>query len=398
VAGIALWAVSRLASGSYRIAADKLTSSTARRANFEDLIAVRATAAPLAIHYLTAEQGGTVAKVLAEDGAKVKAGQALIVLANSALQLQVASREADAANQINALENTRLQLEDARFKYEHDLLDIEHRIGTLKGDLERDRVLLDGNAIAPATYAQEEEEYAYELKLRDATLASRDAQQAVRARELAQLGETLRRLNESIATARASLEGLTIRAAADGQLTALNVETGESKAQGAVLGQVDSLDRFKITAQVDEFYLGRVALGQAALFSADGRNYEAHVAKIYPQVANGTFRVDLHFSDPTPRGIHTGQAIDLRLQLGESAQVLTVANGPFYQDTGGHWVFVVSADGTHATRRTVRLGRRNPESVEVVEGLEAGERVIVSSYEAFRKFERVNIESPHANP
>jgi HlyD family secretion protein len=345
-----------------------------------------------------------VDKVLVEDGARVRAGQPLIILANSALQLQVASREADVANQINALENTRLQLEDARFKYEHDLLDIEHQIGTLKSNLARDKILLDGNAIAPSTYQQEEEEYAYELKLRDATIASRDARQAVRARELSQLRETLTRLNESIVTARASLDGLTIRAATDGQLTALSAEVGESKAQGAILGQVDSLDRFKITAQVDEFYLGRVVIGQAASFTLDGHNYEARVAKIFPQVTNGSFRADLHFAPPTgvsgnpaPQGLHTGQALDIRLQLGAATRVLIVENGPFYQETGGQWVFVVAADGMHATRRSVRLGRRNPESVEVVAGLSAGERVIVSSYEAFRKTDRVEIEAAHGN-
>lgn len=397
LAAIAAWALSVSEASTYRIPADRLTLGTVRRAPFEDFIAVRATAAPFTTHYLTADQGGAVEKVLVEDGARVRAGQPLIILANSALQLQVASREADVANQINALENTRLQLEDARFKYEHDLLDIEHQIGTLKSNLARDKILLDGNAIAPSTYQQEQEEYAYELKLRDATIASRDAQQAVRARELAQLRETLTRLNESIVTARASLDGLTIRAATDGQLTALSAEVGESKAQGAVLGQVDSLDRFKITAQVDEFYLGRVVVGQAAFFVLDGHNYEARVAKIFPQVTNGSFRADLHFENPAPQGIHTGQALDIRLQLGATTRVLIVDNGPFYQETGGQWVFVVSSDGNYARRRSVRLGRRNPDSVEVVAGLERGERVIVSSYEAFRKADRVKIEAAHSN-
>lgn len=361
---------------------------------FDDFIAVRATAAPYVTRYLTAEQGGAVEQVLVEDGASVKAGQPLIILANAALQLQVASREADVANQINALENTRLQLEDARFRYEHDLLDIEHQISRLKGDVARDKILLDGNAIAPSLYQQEEEEYAYEVKLRDATVASRDAQRAVRLRELAQLRETLARLNESIVSAKASLDGLTIRAPTDGQLTALDAEVGQTKAQGAVLGQVDSLDRFKLTAQIDEFYLGRVVLGQLAQFNIDERDYSARVAKIYPQIANGTFRVDLELGDPTPQGVHTGQAVDIRLRLGGASRALLLPNGPFYQDTGGRWVFVISADEHHATRRNVRLGRRNPESIEVIEGLNRGERVIVSSYAAFQKFERIDIEAP----
>ncbi|HEY2532506.1 MAG TPA: efflux RND transporter periplasmic adaptor subunit [Xanthobacteraceae bacterium] len=331
---------------------------------------------------------------MAEDGATVKAAQPLIILDNTTLQLQVASREADAAGQINALENTKLQLEETRFKYEHDLLDIEHQLSKLKGDLARDKVLLDGNAIAPATYKQEEEEYAYEQKLREATLASRDAEQKMRANQLSQLQETLSRLNGSMATAKASLDALTIRAPTDGQLTALDAEVGQSKAQGAVLGQIDSLDRFKLTAQVDEFYLGRIVLGQIALFNTEGRDLKAKVSKIYPQIAKGTFKVDLYFEGAPPQGLHTGQAIDIKLELGGAAKAKMLPNGPFYQDTGGNWAFVVAPDGRVASRRSVRLGRRNPEYVEVVEGLQPGERVIISGYEAFLKADRVEFEKP----
>ena len=394
VIAIAITLMGKVSTHTYRIPAERLTFGTVKRATFEDFISVRATAVPYTTRYLTATQGGEVDKVLAEDGATVKAGQPLIILANAALQLQIASRDADVASQINALENTRLQLEDARFKYEHDLLDIEHQISRLKSDLARDKVLLDGNAIAPSVYKQEEEEYAYQVKLRAATIASRDAQQSVRTRELSQLQETLRRLNASIATAKASLDELTIRAPTDGLLTALNAEVGQSKPAGAVLGQVDSLDRFKMMAQIDEFYLGRVALGQGAHFALDGHDYEARVTKIYPQVANGTYRADLQFKDPAPQGIHTGQAIDIKLQLGGTTQATVLSNGPFYQDTGGRSVFVVSADGTYAVRRNTRLGRRNPDNIEVVEGLTPGERVIVSGYEQFHQYNRIEIEPP----
>jgi HlyD family secretion protein len=180
----------------------------------------------------------------------------------------------------------------------------------------------------------------------------------------------------------------------DGRLTALDVEVGQSKSQGAILGQVDSTDSFKISAQVDEFYLGRVALGQTAQFSIEGKDYTATVAKIYPQIANGTFRVDLHFGDSTRQNVHTGQAIDIKLELGGAAQALILRNGPFYQDTGGHWAFVLAPDGHSASRRNIRLGRRNPDYIEVVEGLEPGEKVITSAYEAFQKFDRVEFSAP----
>ena len=393
VLAVGIWLIGGVRGRSYRVPLNQSTIAAVTRGPFEDYIGVRGTAAPLATHFLTAEQGGVVKEVLVEDGATVKAHQPLIVLSNGALELQVAAREADAAGQINALENTKIQLEETRFKYEHDLLDIEHQISKLTGDLARDKILLDGNAIAPAIYQQEQEEYAYELKLRDATTASGDAEKAVRASQIKQIQDTLVRLKASSATAAASLDALTIRAPTDGQLTALMAEVGQSKAQGAVLGQVDSLDRFKLTAMVDEFYLGRIVLGQNAILSSDGSDYKAAIAKIYPQVANGTFRIDLHFENP-PQGIHTGQAFDIKLELGRAATALMLPNGPFYQDTGGNWIFVVAPDGRYATRRTVRLGRRNPEHVEVVDGLAPGEKVIVSGYEAFQKIDRVEFEKP----
>jgi HlyD family secretion protein len=396
VLAVACWLLAGSRDHVYRAPLDRLTLARVTQGPFEDFVAVRAAAAPFTTRYLTADQGGTVEQVLAEDGAIVKAGQPLLVLANTPLQLQVASREADTASQINALENTKLQLEETRFKYQHDLLDIEHQISKLTGDLARDKILLDGNAIAPATYHQEVEEYAYQLKLKEATTASRDAEQAVRASQLAQLENTLARLNASMATSKASLDALTIRAPTDGQLTALDAEVGQSKAQGAVLGQVDSLESFKLVAQVDEFYLGRIVMGQVALFPLNGHDYQARVAKIYPQIANGTFRVDLYFQDPAPQGVHTGQAIDIKLELGGATPARMLPNGPFYQDTGGNWVFVVSPDGTFATRRNVQLGRRNPQNVEVVRGLEPGEQVIISGYEAFQKMDRVEFESPAA--
>ena len=190
------------------------------------------------------------------------------------------------------------------------------------------------------------------------------------------------------------MEALTNRAPMDGQLTALDAEVGQSKAQGAVLGQVNSADRFKLTAGVDEFYLGKVSLGQEALFAVGGDNFKAQVAKVYPQVTNGTFKVDFHFEGKAPADIHVGQAMDLRVELGGASQALMLPNGPFYQDTGGNWVFVVAPGGKFALKRTVKLGRRNPQFVEVVDGLSAGEKVIVSGYEAYQKMDRVEFAKP----
>ncbi len=376
VAGAAWW-LSGKGGNVYRAPINQLTIGAVTDGPFEDYIAVRGAVAPFITAYLTTDQGGTVKQVLVEDGAKVRAGQALVVLSNPALQLQVAAQQ--------------LTFEQSRFKYQQDLLNIEHQISKLKGDLARDKILLDGNAIAPSTYQQEVEEYNYNVKLRAATMASSTAEQRVRGTQLT--GQAA-----GVDIANAGVDALTIRAPMDGQLTALDAEVGQSKAQGAVLGQVNSADRFKLTAQVDEFYLGRVVVGQETLFTQDGRDYRARVAKVYPQVINGTFKVDLYFVGAAPAGIHVGQAMDLKVELGGATQAVMVRNGPFYQDTGGNWAFVLDPAGKFATKRNVRLGRRNPDFVEVVDGLKPGEKIIVSGYEAFLKMDRVTFDTSTSNP
>jgi HlyD family secretion protein len=378
VLGAGIWALSGSTGSVYRVPINQLTIGKVTKGRFEDFIAVRGAVAPLITDYLTTDQGGTVSRVLVEDGAMVKKGQPLIILSNPALQLQVASQQ--------------LAFEQTRFKYQHDLLDIEHQIEKLRNDIARDKILLDGNAIAPSTYKQEQQDYEYNVKLRAAIMASREVEQRVRATQLAQ-GNSSGADTVNAEVANASVDALTIRAPMDGALSALEAEVGQSKGQGAVLGQINSQDRFKLTAQVDEFYLGRVNLGQETLFNANGGAFKAKVAKVYPQVTNGTFKVDFLFDGAAPSGIHVGQAIDLKVELGGGdAQALMLPNGPFYQDTGGNWVFVVAPGGRYAVKRNVRLGRRNPQFVEVVDGLIPGEKVIVSGYEAYQKMDRVEFE------
>jgi len=377
VAGIGVWVLASPRGSVYRVPINQLTIATVTRGPFEDFIAVRGSVAPLITSYLTTEQGGTVKQILVEDGAMVHKGQALILLSNPALQLQVAAQQ--------------LAFEQTRFKYEHDLLDIDHEISRIKNNLERDKRLLDGQAIAPSVYHQEENDYAYNMRLRAALIASRDVEQKVRTTQL--LGGN----GESGgAIASAGVDALTIRAPMDGQLGALDAEVGQAKPQGAVLGQVNSADRFKLTAQVDEFYLGKVNPGQQTLYEVGGTSRDARIAKVYPQVKNGTFKADFYFNGSAPAEIRVGQAMDLKIELGGTSNVLMLPNGPFYQDSGGNWVFVVAPDGHSAHKRSVRLGRRNPQFVEIVDGLSANEKVIVSGYEAFLKVDRVEFEKPTA--
>ncbi|GAA0544122.1 HlyD family secretion protein [Rhizomicrobium palustre] len=371
---LAIWLMSGTGGNTLRVSTNQLTIGTVTEGPFEDYIAVRGRIAPFMVAHLTTDQGGTVKQVLVEDGAIVKKGQALLVLSNPALQLQVASQQ--------------LQFEQTRYKYQQDLLDIEHKLSQLRNNLTRDKMLLDANAIAPSTYKQEQDDYNYYLKLRATTVASRDVQQRVLAAPL--IGQSSDGKG-NIDISNAAVEALTIRAPMDGQLTDLDAEVGQSKVVGAVLGQVNSADHFKLVADVDQFYLNRVSNGQETLFSVSGRDYRAKVAKVYPQVTNGTFKVDFYFDGAAPQDTHVGQEMDMKVELGGASRALMLPSGPFYQDTGGSWVFVVASDGKSAVRRSVRLGRRNPDHVEVLDGLKPGEKVIVSGYEAYLKMDRLDL-------
>ena len=396
-AGIAIGLLLSPGGSVYRVPVDRITIGTVTEGPFEDYAAVRGAVAPLVTMYLTTEQGGTVKEVPAEDGAIVKTGQPIAILVNPAVQLQFTTQQVDTSRQIAEVQNTELQIEQSRFGSEKEILEIEYQINALKADLERDKRLFAAGALARATFDKDQDKYVYEEKLRRASIASFRKAKAIRDRQLAQLQETLVQLKANLAAAQANLDALTIRAPMDGQLTARDAEVGQSKPAGAVLGQVDSRDRFKLTAQVDEFYLGRVQQGQDTLMTLDGQTYRAKVSKIYPQVANGTFTTDITFVGKPPAGIHNGQAVDLKLELGGAKKAVLLPNGQLYQDTGGAWAFVLSANGRTATRRNIRLGRRNPDYVEVLDGLTPGDRVIVSGYEAFKTVARVKIEPPTNN-
>jgi HlyD family secretion protein len=217
--------------------------------------------------------------------------------------------------------------------------------------------------------------------------------QRLQTSQLAQLRESNASLNASLGIARATLDALNLRAPVTGQLTAFSIQVGQSMNRGERLGQIDSAGRSKLVAQVDEFYLGRVAAGQIATADWGGKTYRMKVAKIYPQVKNGTFEVDLHFVGAEPSDIQRGQTLQTKLTLGDPAPALLIPNGAFYNETGGAWVFVVTPDGSEAVKRQVRLGRRNADFIEVLEGLEPGEKVLTSPYTGFADKDRLDLET-----
>ena len=378
-------------SNSQTVEASRLTVSTVERGRFDDFLPLRARVEPLVTVYLDAVEGGRVERVLVEDGAMVQAGQMLAVLSNSDLQLNVLARQTEVTQQINSMRSQELALSQTRLANERAVIEAQLAVATARRQYELQRPLAERGFVSQRQFQDSRD--AYEAA-RDRLAVLRRTQatdERLQSSQLAQLRASAASLNQSLELARLSLDALNLRAPVAGQLTAFDIQVGESFNRGERLGQIDSAGRNKLRAQVDEFYLGRVAEGQFASAEIAGRQHRMRVSKIYPQVRNGAFEIDLQFVGQEPADLQRGQTVQIRLTLGDPAPALLIPNGAFYNETGGNWVFVVAPDGRSAVRRQVRLGRRNADYIEVLEGLDPGERVITSPYTGFAERDRLSL-------
>jgi HlyD family secretion protein len=370
---------------------DQLVIAPVRVGVFTEYIPATASIVPRTTAYLDAVEGGQVAEKLAEEGASVKRGQVLVRLKNTNLQLEVLGRQAQLMEQLDRLNSTVLSFEQARLGHERELIDASAQIQQLSQKLARRQAL----GVAGAVPAAEIDELKIDLEryrsLEKKMQEALDVDRKFQATQLTQLREAIKATQGNIARASETLESLAVKAPIAGQLTALDADLGAAKAPGQRIGQIDDSSSYKAEASVDEFYLGRVAIGQHATAEIDGRTAYLEVAKVYPQVREREFKVDLLFTGPEPPTLRRGQTLQARLEVGAAHQSLVTGNGPFYEDTGGAWVFVLTKTGNEAVRRTVRLGRRNPEQVEVLSGLAPGERIITSSYDSLRTFDHISL-------
>jgi HlyD family secretion protein len=293
--------------------------------------------------------------------------------------------------QLNDMRTLELQLEQNRLAHKRDLVEINYQVKRLTRAVERQRELVDKKLVPQSTIDDLQDELDYYVNKRDVTLESQATDARLQETQLAQLKASGEQLEKSLAFARENLDDLNIRAPIAGKLSGFAIEVGQSIEPGGRLGQIDDPDGYKLSANIDEYYLGRVDLRQVAVAEHDGKDLDLRVAKIYPQIENGQFRVDMDF-DEQPAGLRRGQTLQLRLTLGDNSDAVLIPNGSFYQETGGNWVFVVSADGTEAVRRSVRLGRRNTDYIEVLDGLEPGERVVTSPYTNYVDMDRLKID------
>ena len=335
-------------SRSLQVDESRIVISPVTRGVFEDFIPVRAQVTPRKTVFLDSIEGGRVERRLVEDGAMVEAGQTIVVLSNTALQLEVMRNEALVTEQLNNMRSIELQLEQNRLAHKRNLVEMDYQIVRLQRQIARQEGLTQRGVAVKSQLEDAQDELAYYTNRRAVTLESQATDARLQETQLQYLQESGAQLERNVAFARDNLESLNVRAPVAGKLSGLDAEVGQSIERGGRLGQIDDPDNFKLKTSIDEFYLGRVAVGQQASFERDGKTYKLTVSKIYPQVNNGQFEADLLFDDAEPEGIRRGQTIQMKLTLGDATEATLIPNGAFYQDTGGNWIFVVAADGTEA--------------------------------------------------
>ncbi len=375
----------------YRVPAEQLIISSVQFGAFEDLIPIRGTIQPFNSVFLDAVNGGAVEEVFVEEGSFVQAGQALLQLSNTNLRLSAAQNDTNITEQLNLLNNITDGFETTRLSTERQIIDTEYRITVLERQKSRQETLVSDGLVSEEQFTAITDELEYQKKVLANHLARQELEIRTRETRLLQIAEQVAKLEENLEVSQSSYESLLVRAPISGQLTSLPVEIGESKQSGQRLGQIDVIDQYKVVAQIDEFYVSRVAAGQSTRFTLAGKEYFATVLKVYPEITSGTFEVDLIFEGESPDNVRRGQTLQMELTLGNPIESLLLPLGGFIQDTGGNWVFVVDESGEYAVRRDISVGRRNNRYVEVRDGLREGDRVITSSYSQMEDMERIQL-------
>lgn len=364
-----------------RVDADRLRVATVSEGDFLEYVAVNATAQPLRTILLDAVVGGQVRERMVEEGAVVAAGQPLLRLENDNLALQQMQSEAQLAEQANGIRNTRLALDQNQLSLSQQLAELDYNLGRAGREHARLSELHAQGLVAAREYEAARDELTYLRRRRALTLESHRQDSVSRAAQIEQMRGQMSRLQTNLSFLGRTVDNLVVRAPVAGQLTSLDAEIGELKGQGSRLGQIDVIGGFRLVAQVDEHYVARVAPGQQASAEIGGQRYELEVRKVYPEVTNGRFQVDLVFLGDPPASLRRGRSVQVRLQLGQPEQALLLERGGFFQSTGGRWAYVVR--GGQAERVPITLGRQNPLFFEVTGGLTPGDRVVTSSYDTF---------------
>ncbi|MBQ9523641.1 MAG: efflux RND transporter periplasmic adaptor subunit [Bacteroidaceae bacterium] len=381
---VLLWILFGNHQSTLQVDEEDITISNVTRGEFKDYVRLNGTVIPIQVVRISPEEGGIVMEKVAEEGQKVKKGDVIIRLSNSNLDLQILNAEAELAEKQNLLRNTQVAMQQDKLNNETEQATLEMDVVRKRRAFEQNERLYKEKLISKETYLQAKEDY--DLAKKKQTLIGerlkKDAQ--YRNIQMDQMEDNLQNMRKNVVLVRQRKDKLEVRSSIDGELGLLDVELGQSISPGQKIGQLNDLSDYKVQAQIDEHYIDRVRQGLMATFTRGDKQYQLQVRKVYPEVREGKFRCDFIFKGDRPENIRTGQTYYIELELGQPEQAIIIPRGTFFQTTGGQWIFVLSSDGSKAHRRPIRVGRQNPQHYEILEGLESGERVVTSGYEAFK--------------
>ena len=394
-----IWFAYQQTSGKPRlnVQAERITVSEVRRGVFKEFIPINGVVLPITTIYLDAQEGGRVEEKFVEDGAILKEDQPIIKLSNTDLELDLVNRETAVYDLITNMQFTRNQAEQQTIRLQNQLAEVDNALAEAKRVYELNKGLRDEGVISEQEFRQSKIAYDYQVRRKELTERQMYQDSVTVAQQIKQMQESINRTQVALEIMRRKSEDLTVRAPVSGQLTSLDAEYGQSISPGTRIGQIDVLSGFKVQAEIDEHYISRVFTGLRGEFTFSGETYELEVTKIYSEVTNGRFQVDMEFTNEVPKGIRRGQTLQIRLALSDETTALLLPRGGFYQQTGGNWIFRVGNNGDVAYRVDIQLGRQNPDFYEVLSGLEEGDQVVTSSYENYGDMEELVIRGEDSN-
>jgi HlyD family secretion protein len=380
-------------SRTYRVDKDNLIIETVIRDQFDDYVMVSGTVEPISTIFLDAQEGGRVEEILIEEGSMVKKGDIILRLSNPDLHLNILDSEAQLAEKENFLRNTQIAMEQDRLQIKRELVNLKYEIDRKERNYEQNTLLIKDNLISKEEFIRSREDLEMARQSRELFIERQKQDSLFRSVQVDNMVNNLENMRKNLELVRQRVENLNVRATVDGQLGLLVPEIGQSISRGANMGQINVLTSYKVTAQIDEHYIDRVKTQLTATLDRQGSEFNLIVRRVFPEVRNGTFEIEMVFPDSIPDNIRTGQTYYVSLRLGQPKEALLIPVGGFFQETGGQWIFVLDPDETSAHKRSISIGRKNPKYYEVLEGLHPGEKVIVSGYESFGKNDRLTFKN-----
>jgi len=373
----------------YKVEKDKLIIESVINGQFNDYITVTGTVEPITTIFLDAQEGGRVEEILIEEGSMVKKGDIILRLSNPDLYLNILDSEAQLAEKENFLRNTQVTMEQERISIKRELINLRYDIERKERTYRQNEILMKDNLLSKEEFIRSKEDLDMARSSQELFIERQRADSIFRTVQVETIKANLDNMRKNLNLVRQRVENLNVKATVDGQLGLLLPEIGQSIQRGQNMGQINVLTSYKVTAQIDEHYIDRIRTQLTAKLDRQGSEFDMAVKRVYPEVRNGTFEIDMIFPDKMPENIRTGQTYYISLQLGQPKEAVMVPIGGFFQETGGQWIFALDPTESFALKKNISIGRKNPKYYEVLEGLQPGEKVIISGYETFGKNEKL---------